>query len=465
MIPPTMGEMPPFYHSRGRYTAETTGAALQELVNDLEGFGGTVFVCQQVTLLLQPLDIPPDVFVDFQGNSAQLGNEDPESSVVTRTSLVKFDNCQNAHIRNVRVLPLVMTDPESSCSDNQSDPIVLIQPTSGGVRDCGVRRVMTTTREQAVIEGGLQTAPLHCFNAIEIVGHLEHSISANHFLDIFHTGVCNGVVLREGPPGSGEIDGNLFSNLALYRCQSLVSFVPAQNPSERGFLHNTIEIIRSQSDPLITVAGVRFVSGTGNHFDHLFSWDFWYTSGCCDPANLPADFHISPGAVGTYINADAVYGLLNEGRSGRVLAPRIPCASSVATQLDCSCSIEPLCTTSACSTPGGFIKTPVPLADYNETYCFCASDDGTVCNHVNEAQCVGNCGTSVIPSAEQLPHFDMPLPKAGWPAPETRIDHHPPKILTWRELGHPEPSLAGGIHTSPSKVLTWRDFSPGAWFW
>ena len=476
-----------FFNSRGMFTREATGEALQSLIDDLAEsgeVGGTVWVCTNVNLLT-PLKLYDGVVVDFQGYTVQLGAaaSDPQDAV--QSGLVELDAVQGAGVENVRVEPLNqgLTSDDGqpiTCDTNQTSPIILVRPEAGHVQDCTIRRILTQGWEF----GG--TAPNHCFDGVVIDATLSDesspvSIRHNSFRDIYHVGVCNGLLLRAG--AGAEIEGNMVSHLVNWRCKAMVTFVRAEEPQQRGFCFNTFEVIRGQADFHFTHAAVRGISGYGNHFDHTFLWDFWYTYGCCpaqeDKASA-ADFHVEMSAIWTYLNSESINGLLNESTTTRTVPPKAVTSCTVSSAVGCTCSVEPFCSawsTSPCPS-GTYFPVYVPETDKN-TYCYCPTGPEGTCAHILDVSCP-TCRPGAYPD-DDLPHssggdflrqsgevanHSLSRPTSHpWPAPETRIDHHPPKILTRRDLAHPEPSLAGGIHTSPNKVLTWRDFSPGVWFW
>lgn len=440
-------QTPPFFHSRGKYTEGTASSDLQSLIDDLAGEGGTVFVCQPQTTISAPLRLPSDVILDFQGNTALLGWQGSDG--VVKSSLVMFSDTHNARVVNVRVQPLALTHTEGDttpaprCADSQSDPIIIMNSSAGPIQSCGVRRLVCVTGEQPIAGYEyLKATPYHCFDVVSVVAE-GHSLANNYFQDIFVRGVCNGVMLKEGSGDGAEIAGNLFSNWALFRCMSLITFVPSDTPSPRGFVHNTFEIFRSQTDPTFSRAGVRYISGTGNHLDHVFMWDWWYASECC--TDRISDFHVTAGAVSTYINADSVSGLINHGTSTRVVAPFVPCADFVSPTLDCSCAIEPQCSlqVSSCHPNDYYVKYVAWIG--KDTLCFCPTGGGTTCTSADDLHNAGSLRFSREPGS----------PRAPW---DTRSDdlatpRHPPKILTWRDL----PSDMRP--TTPDKVLTWRDLT------
>lgn len=358
-----------FYDSRGNYSTTSTtstASALQALMDALsQAGGGTIWVTREFTLD-QPLSPKSNVKVDFQGHIVLLNGK----------TFAQFAGVTNATLTRVYLAP-DEGDGQSTCTEGQTNPIVIMGATSTAseLSDCVLRNILLKSGERSWLAGGQTTNPWHCYNGIEIPRKDGRSVRHNSIEDVFFFGSCNLLMINESASTSGissEVEGNFVMNLAGFRCMSITTFVPAQVPTPRGVYSNTLINLRGQTDFYFTHAAVRGITGQGNHIDHAFIWDFWHVSTCCTQGTILADWTTTSSADWTYINSDAINGLLDAGTNSRVvvMGPLVKATTS-SSQLQCSCSIQPPCTCTSCCGTSGYYTIETNFG--TTAYCFCTS--------------------------------------------------------------------------------------------
>jgi hypothetical protein len=252
---------------------ECTGANLQTAIDNLSGYGGTIWVGSDITLSSEILiqNSIDNIVIDFQGNDVTLSGSSVGFINLTNTSYVT--------VKNLQIKPH---------EDSTASLIKLY------IHSTGDSTSYNTFSHIAVLNQGTYSSGYldHNFTVIEMTLYGAGEINQNTFCRIVANGVGKGMYLNQ-LVNTGWINGTYVDDLYLNQHIECIRFsnYPGNN---RSFNFNRFCNIKTQASTF-TEYGITNISGFGNHFDHCLIWD-WYI--CNNPVY---EYHISADADSTYM--------------------------------------------------------------------------------------------------------------------------------------------------------------------
>lgn len=181
------------------------------------------------------------------------------------------------------------------------------------------------------------------FDVIQ-VENLGGLICGNVFSRVYCRGMGTGIHFLHDE-ASGETCMNAFDDCYFYKHVTMINFDVPDIEWPMQINANLFHHILGHSDPHFTEHVVRNITGTGNHFDKSWAWDYGndenVPTGCegrpdwtlLGPKGLGLD-----GARDTYILADYVYSICDSGVGTLLLTTPANC--NLAEPCDCECVID-----------------------------------------------------------------------------------------------------------------------------
>ena len=340
-----------------------TGAALQALIDELAGSGGTIWIHHPITVGVSPhslntsiLRLASDVTIDFLNNYVTLA---------TNSTLFECQNCQRINISNVVVVLFegIWTDSNGvrrylgdwiySCLISETGSV---QCNGEAERDCLDPASWTSPT------GPCSSSPYECYQTAPIIlvkAEVDEETSFNSFTNISTTSIercdfyniyCD-IVRIDNQGGtilgnvfsriyafglgtgvrivhheeSGETCLNAFDDCYFYQHDTLIKFDVPDVPTPVAVIANLFHHVKGHTSQRFTDYGVQNISGQGNHFDKTFVWDFSKEDNIPVGCEGRPDWVVLDNASDTYIAADFIYSLCDAGRDTFVLTTPVFC--------------------------------------------------------------------------------------------------------------------------------------------